>query len=111
MKAKFKIHQLAAKPVDVELIHPKHGETGIVIKLVGPHSEIWRSALTEYQKNTESEDANLKLMASSVIGWDEEAFEQPYSPEAVLALLSDPANEWLTAQIVSHVGETSLFFQ
>lgn len=110
MMKKFKISQLAAKPIDVNLVHPKHGETGIVIKMVGPHSKAWRDALDEYQKDPEAKDANLKLMSSTLVGWDKDDFEVDFSPEAVQALLADPANEWITTQLVERVGQTALFF-
>lgn len=111
MKAKFKIAQLAAKPLELELVHPKHGETGIVITLVGPHSQKFRDAIDAYRETEGTAQDNLALMASTVVGWDEEAFDGPATPENVMALLGDPVNEWIVTQVSEKIRDSASFFQ
>lgn len=111
MKAKFKISQLAAvDTVTKELVHPKHGDTGINFTLAGPSHPTWREALKVFRESAQDEDANMALLAATVIGWDEEAMEAPYSPEAVLAAFKKPENEWMTLFVSNTVLDNTTFF-
>lgn len=113
MKAKFKLSQLAAvDTVQKELIHPKHGDTGIFVTLAGPTHPAWKAALEIYN-GTEGDqnERGLKLFASSVLGWDEEAMEMPYSQENALALFKDPKHEWMARQLTDAVLDNTTFFQ
>src|SRR4051812_11748779 len=111
MKAKFKINQLAAQPVDVELIHPTIGATGIFVKMCGPHSSKLKVAFEEYQKVDKPTDAdNVKLFVASLMGWDDEAFEQPFSDQAALAVFSQPENGWIAEQLAPLMLDKTKFF-
>ena len=94
VKAKFKISQLAAKPIEVELVHPVHGETGIMFNLVGPHSKVFQDAKEVYVASEGTAADNFRLMSACVIGWDEEAMEMPWSEENSFKFFSNEANIW-----------------
>ncbi len=111
MKQKFKISQLAAKPIEVELEHPTAGKTGIFIKLVGPQSKQFRDALDVFQKSENTEEDNLKLFASCLVGWDEEAFEKPFSVEAAVEFFSAPENAWAANFLIPIVKDHTKFFR
>jgi len=113
MKAKFKLSQLAAvDTVQKELIHPKHGETGIFVTLAGPTHPTWKAALEEYNASEEEQNIRgLKLFAGSILGWDEEAIELPYTTENVLALFKDDKHEWMARQLTDAVLDNTTFFQ
>jgi hypothetical protein len=110
-KAKFKINQLAAKPVDVDLIHPTEGLTGIVVKLVGPHSRQFKDAYEAFKNSEQTVDDNLLLFVSCVIGWDEEAFEMPYSTENAMKLFKNPENAWIAECIAPVMRDSLQFFR
>jgi hypothetical protein len=112
MKAKFKINQLAAKPVDVELVHPTIGATGIFVQMCGPHSAKLKTAFEAYYKlENPTETDQIKLFVASLMGWDEEAFEQPFSPEAALAFFSQPENSWISEQLAPVMVDKTKFFR
>lgn len=111
MKAKFKLSQLAAKPITVELKHPKFGDTGIEVTLVGPMSTQFRTALDKFRALDTVTDADqLELFVSTIVGWDEEAFERPFSKEAALEVFGQPENEWMTNQLTEVAKEALNFF-
>lgn len=116
MKAKFKLMELAAQPVDLELVHPVFGDTGIIVKLVGPHSteyhEIVKQMIVEQQAGTEQmESSGKRMMAACIVGWDEEGFEMPYSKEAALEVVSKAENTWMLDQIALTIEDYKKFFR
>lgn len=114
MKTKFRINDLAAKPLDVELEHPTVGKTGIFIKIVGPHSTAMKTALKAYFAKAEAdrtEADELTLFTSCLTGWDEEAFEAPFNAENVHAFFSQPENTWVTEQVVPKLKDSKAFFR
>lgn len=111
MKAKFKLSQLAAQDkITKELVHPKFGDTGIVVTLAGPTHPSWKEALKVYRNGEQNEEGNLVLLSSTIIGWDEEAMELPFSPENALEVMKAPANEWMVSFISSTVLDNTTFF-
>lgn len=114
MKAKFKIMQLAAKPVDFELIHPVHGATGIIVKLAGPHSKEFRATVERLQQadqtNVDLIARGVEILSACIVGWDEEAFEMPWSPEAAKAFITLPENQWAAEQLGAKINDQALFF-
>lgn len=94
IKSKFKISQLAAKPIEVELVHPVHGETGIIFNVVGPHSKVFQDAKDVYINSDGNATDNFKLMSACIIGWDEEAMEMPWSTENSFKFFSTEENIW-----------------
>lgn len=111
MKAKFKIKQLAAvDTIDLELVHPKHGATGIMLKAAGPTHPAWKEALDVWRKSEDTEADNLELLASTVLGWDEDAFELPYTKENVIAVLGAEENTWIVNQVGATVRDHTKFF-
>jgi hypothetical protein len=110
MKAKFKITQLAAKPIKVELVHPTQGETGIFVDLVGPHSKQFHTAFEAFEASEQKQEDNLKLFASCFIGWDDEAFEMPFSAENALAFFSNSDNAWAANFIAPILKDANRFF-
>lgn len=112
MKSKFKINQLAAQPIDVELVHPVAGATGIFVKMCGPHSSKLKAAFEEYQKlDTPTDEDNVRLFTASMIGWDEEAFEQPFTPENALNFFKQPENGWIAEQLAPTMMDKNKFFR
>lgn len=111
-KIKFKINQLAAKPIDVELEHPTEGKTGIIVKMCGPHSKQFKEAATVF-RNLEkpTDEDHLKLFTSCLMGWDEEAFDQPFSVEAANAMLIQPESQWIMDFLAPMVRDHKLFFR
>ncbi len=110
-KAKFKIAQLAAvDQVTTELVHPKHGDTGIEVVIAGPTHPKWREALKVFgEAEGDDETRGKVLFAAAVLGWDEEAMG-PYSKEAVLALISDEKQMWFSENIVRATQDHAQFF-
>ena len=112
MKAKFKIKQLAAVDSrDIELVHPKHGETGIVVKLAGPLHPTWVEALAKFKDSKQETGDNLDLLAATILEWDEESFEAPLTVEAAKAALSADENRWMTSFLVEKTTSNDTFFQ
>ena len=112
MKAKFKINQLAAKPLDIELIHPVKGNTGIMVKMVGPHSIQYR----ELQKRLQAREVinnqdNYEVISSLLIAWDEEAFGIAWSEEAVRTVILNPENQWISNFLSETVTDQLQFFR
>jgi len=111
MKSKFKIKQLAAvDTIDMELIHPKHGATGIVLKAAGPTHPVWKEALKVWRESEDTEADNLALLSACVLAWDEEAFELPYTTENVIAVLGSEENTWIVNQVGQTVRDHTKFF-
>lgn len=111
MKAKFKVSQLAAKPIDVELKHPTEGDTGIFVKIVGPQSKQFRDALAKFEESEGTADDNLDLFAACFVGWDEEAFEQEFSNEAARHFLKAPENAWAANFLIAIIKDHTQFFR
>lgn len=111
MKSQFKINQLAAKPIELSLIHPTQGDTGIIVKMVGPHSTQFREANKKFKDTEMSEKDFVEFVASTVTGWDEDAFEMPCSHENVVAALAAPENEWIVVQVMKKFNDSLAFFQ
>lgn len=118
MKARYKIGQLAAKPISVELKHPleqfntsETGGTGIFMKVVGPHSKVFNEAKDAFDNSDQTKEDNVKLFASCVVGWDKEDFDVEYSPEEAVKLFSDPENVWIVNCIAPIVRDSINFFQ
>lgn len=110
-KAKFKLSQLASVDTkDVELVHPKHGDTGMIVTLAGPTHPVWVQALETFKASPQSSEDNLHLLASTVISWDEEAFEVAHSHDAVVAALKDKKNEWMTSFLSHKILDNTTFF-
>ena len=110
-KAKFKLSQLASVDTkDVELVHPKHGATGMVVTLAGPTHPVWVQALETFRASNQTADDNLLLLASTVISWDEEAFEVAHSTDVVVAALKDKKNEWMTLFLSNAILDNTTFF-
>lgn len=111
-KQKFKISQLAAKPITVELVHPVAGETGIFLSVCGPHSPKLRAAFAEYNsKETKSDKDHTDLIAGMVMDWDVEAFELPYSDENAKIVFAQVENSWIVEQLAPMVRDYTLFFR
>ena len=113
MKAKFKISQLAAQDtVQKELVHPKHGDTGIMVTIAGPLHPEWKEALKMYEETSgvEGDERASKLFAAAVLGWDEEAMEVPYSKEAALELFKNEKQAWFIQNVVDTVQDHTKFF-
>ena len=112
MKAKFKIMDLAAKPIERELIHPVHGETGIIVKLVGPHSQQFRDLQKRLAEAKEvTTETNYEVIASLIVGWDEEAFEMPCTPENVRDYIFAPENQWVSNFLSEFITDQFQFFR
>jgi len=50
------------------------------------------------------------LFAACVVGWDEEAFELPFTKENVIATFSKTENQWMVLNIVPFIREATNFF-
>lgn len=112
MKAKFKINQLAAQPINVELVHPVAGPTGIFVKMCGPHSSKLKAALEVYNKiDSPTEAESIQMFASSLMGWDEDAFEMPFSDANAALFLSQAENRWIVDQIAPMSMDRNKFFR
>lgn len=112
MKAKFKVSQLAAKAIEVELVHPTAGETGIKVKLLGPHSQQVRDAYAKYHAiETPSDGDEYELLAGCFAGWDEEAFEMEFSKENVIKFFSNPENSWAAQSVAPTLKDPNAFFR
>lgn len=111
MKQKFKMNDLAAKPLELELEHPVIGKTGIKIKLLGPHSQQVRDAFGVFEASEKKEDDQLKLFANCLLGWDEEAFEMPFSVENAMKFFRVPENAWAASFIGPKLKDPNIFFR
>ena len=111
MKAKFRVSQLAAKPIDIELVHPVMGETGIFIKLAGPHSPQFQAARKAYQASEGKEEDGVRLFSSCVIGWDTEAMESEWSVENAFNYFNQPENSWAVEFLTPVIKDEMRFYE
>lgn len=109
MKTKFKISQLAAKAIDVELIHPEHNKTGIMVELVGPHSKVFQEAKAVYETTDGTAADNIRLFSACIVGWDSECMEMDWSVENSFNYFSKPENTW-AVQFLSPIIRDELNF-
>lgn len=111
---KFKVADLAAKPLEVELEHPAVGKTGIKVTVVGPQSKQFRAAYDKYTSLPEDKrdrQADIEFFASCVVGWDAEAFGEPWAAEACTAFFSNPENEWAMKFLSPVMADHQRFFR
>ena len=111
MKAKFKVNQLAAKPIEVELKHPVHGDTGIMVKIVGPQSKQFAEAAAEFEASAKGPDDNIRMFARCFVDWDADAFEMPFSHEDCFNFLKQPENGWVAETVAPLVKDHLHFFR
>ena len=111
MKAKFKIMDLAAKPLELELEHPIEGLTNIIVKVVGPHSQQFKDVQKKIQTEGLTENSNHEVIAACIVGWDEESFEMPYTPENAREFVFKPENQWVCNFLAEYVTDLTLFFR
>lgn len=125
MTIKFTLADLDAISVQMEIKHPKTEEpTGVFIELLGPDSAVFRNLSKQQatRRLAKGEKAKINLdeltndnddlLASCIVGWtDEEFFLTPYSKQAALDLVKNPARAWLRRQIDEFTDERKNFFR
>ena len=118
MRNKFKVSQMAAKPISVELKHSEEqfnvsetGGTGVFVQVVGPHSKIFQAAKEAFDASEQEREDNIRLFSSCVTGWDKEDFDVEYSVEAAFNLFNEPENYWMTESISPVIRDSSNFFR
>ena len=103
------------------LIHPADGQIGVTVEVVGFDSQEWNEGLDKMNEELAGEllaskprldqvRLNGKLIAKLVVGWDEEYFGMPFTPDNAEIVLGDPDNVWLVECIEGVVRNRQLFF-
>lgn len=127
----FKLHSVVSVlSLPVAVLHPVTGaEVGASVTLAGPEHpkakalEFARqrkqratfNATGKVQLGDPEEDAeeSVESLAARTLGWDGLADDDgnplPYSPEAALALYTDPRNAWLRDQMFEALGKRERF--
>jgi hypothetical protein len=108
---------LKAKPFNMPLVHPTEGETGGYVTLIPKQCNAYFFKAMEIAKFADKEttlEENMRmsaeLLATVVIGWDEEVFGQEFTTDAVVALLMDMENFWIRNAIEQALDDTANFF-
>lgn len=108
---------LKTQPFKMPLIHPTEGDTGGYVELVSAQSNAYFYKVLELAKTNPDEasletqiKASAELVATVIIGWDEEVFGQEYSTEAAVDLLSNVENFWIRDAINKALEDNSNFF-
>lgn len=112
---RYNIRQLAAQPLNVHLVHPVLGDTGIFVKVVGPQSKQFRDALTHFESLSEEQQKdpveNARVFTSCILSWDPEDFGEPFSVEAAIRIFLEPENSWIANFLTKVVKDHTLFFR
>lgn len=110
---------MAAKPTRVELVHTLQPEynvsetngTGVFVDLVGPLSKQFQAAKEVYETTEGTQEDNIRLMSSCIVGWDNEDFDgMECTPENVFAVLSNPENSWIATFLAPVIQDHKNFF-
>lgn len=115
------IADLIAKESELELVHPVSGDKlGVKLTVVGKDSKEFLKAAEALAKQKAKDDVSFEDMlktsadfvAALVTGWSsDEFFGGPFSREALIALLSNPAYAWLKEQLEAFVADRKNFFR
>lgn len=120
-RKKVSLDDLRPKSTRMYIKHPGTGEeTSAYFDVIGQDSKevrkIFNDIVRERQKSNKEPDfdqlqnEDVKIMAATVKGWDEETFG-PYSQEAVIELLSDPEFMPIREQLSAFTEERKNFFR
>jgi hypothetical protein len=119
---KMTLADLKPTSIDMELIHPTKGATGIMLKIVGQDSVQFRQLSKGLMKNRleqgkdtkidvdQLEKDNAALAAACIVGWDEGVFG-PYTADKAVEYMIDPELAWIREQVESFVKTRSNFFR
>ena len=109
--------------IQVELIHPVKGATGVFLTLQGEDTPLFRQRTIEImRKRLEDKlevidperlaEESAALVAASIAGWsDDEAFDGPYSEQRAIELMLMPGLMWIREQVESFRKDRSNFFR
>lgn len=103
----------------LEILHPTTGEGGWFIELASPchagaqakvASILDRSRKRKGSTTGQDERDGIELISARILGWKglksgEE--EVPFTPEACMAILSNPKSFWLRNQVLEALGDPS----
>jgi hypothetical protein len=123
---------LKSKKLTLELIHPSEGKCGWVLDVVGVDSKQVRTRMKEIavdradstkmgdesdkvtvQFLTDNQSANAKIVASSIVGWNESFTKVAgeYTVETAEALMLDEEINWIREQVESAIRQRANFFR
>lgn len=116
---KFTLADLKPKAErEVEIEHPHLGKVGATVRICSAQSSEYLEAFLARQDEdfegktlTEKLRINAALAVSCIKGWNEELFEQEFSKEYALDLLSQPEMSWLLFGIQKEIEDIGSFFQ
>lgn len=121
--SKFTLADLGATSVAYELKHPKTGEPlGVTIDVTGSDTvefrELAKSQIIRSAARPAGQDLNERmaddeaLLMTCIRGWsDDEFFGGPFSKEAALAIVRNPAYSWLREQVNAFTNDRKNFFR
>lgn len=108
---------LKSKPFRMPLIHPTEGDTGGYVDLVSSQTNGYFYKAIELSKNSPENatiadqiKASAELVASVIIGWDEEVFGMEFNTDNAVVLLSEVENFWIRDAINKALEDNTNFF-
>lgn len=120
------IQDLAAKPIKVELKHPTTDEAlGVFVTIVGKNSRRFKDRFYQSVAEAQAEPKELpngekmlaaerrgaELIATCIIGWDnQEFFGGEYTPERAMDLVVQPELSWVKDQVEVAILDSDRFF-
>ncbi len=120
----MKLQSLLPQAADLSVLHPVTKEpTGIVLKVVGRDSsqfkqkarELLRASLAKKKEETilDRENENQELVASAIVGWNDEADEAfgSYTPARALEIVKMDELAFMLEQVEEFIAERSNFFR
>lgn len=108
---------LKTRPFKMPLIHPTEGDMGAYIELVSAQSNSYFYKVLELAKSNSDETSvqdqiklAAELVATVMIGWDEEFFGMEFTTDNAIALLADVENFWIRDAINKALEDNTNFF-
>lgn len=108
---------LKTRPFKMPLIHPTEGDMGAYIELVSAQSNSYFYKVLELAKSNSDETSvqdqiklAAELVATVMIGWDEEFFGMEFTTDNAITLLADVENFWIRDAINKALEDNTNFF-
>ena len=113
------INDFKPKEHKLDIKHPVTGkDIGGWLTIVGSYSKEFYQAAKNVLRNKDlvevdfevTEEENSKTIAACIVGWDDDFFQQEFSQEGALELMSNPEFGWIRVQVEAAIHVRSNFF-